>query len=31
MTPDAAMKKKGRRTIELWTSDYDDVELSAIK
>ena len=31
MTPDAAMKKKGRGTIELWTSDYDDVELRAIK
>ena len=31
MTPDAAMKKKGRATIELWTSDYDDVELRAIK
>ena len=31
MTPDAAMKKKGRGTIELWTSDYIDVELRAIK
>ena len=31
MTPDAAMKKKGRGTIELWTSDYDDVEPRAIK
>ena len=31
MTPDAAMKKKGRKTIELWISDYDDVELRATK
>ena len=31
MTPDSAMKKNGRGTIELWTSDYDDVELQAIK
>ena len=31
MTPDSAMKKKGRWTIELWTSDYDDAELRAIK
>ena len=31
MTPYAAMKKKARGTIELWTSDYDDVELRAIK
>ena len=31
MTPDAAMKKKGRGTIELWTSDYDNVELRATK
>ena len=31
MTPYAAMKKKGRGTTELWTSDYDDVELRAIK
>ena len=31
MAPDAAMKKKGGGTIELWTSDYADVDLRAIK
>ena len=31
MTPDAATKKRGRGTIEMWTSDYDDVELRVIK
>ena len=30
-TPDATMKDMGRETIQLWTSDYDDVELRAIK
>ena len=30
-TTDANMKDKGRGTIQLWTSDYDDVELRAIK
>ena len=31
MKLDAATKKKGRGAIEMWTSDYDDVELRAIK
>ena len=30
-TTDANMKDKGRGTIQLWTADYDDVELRAIK
>ena len=31
MTPDPAMKRKGRGTVELWTTNYDGTELRAIK
>ena len=30
MRPDAVFKKNSRATIELWTLDYDDVELRAM-